>query len=280
MSHDTEFRLFPSMAKHTMKHFSQSACRRWLVLSLMTLFSGASVAGELVKVPTRPDIITNVFWHETPNAKATVLIFTGGGGGFGRIENGLPSSGNFLVRSAQHWIDEGFNYVVFGKPTDMPDLDFAIRVSEPHLRDIDSVLTWLKTKTRTPIWMVGTSRGTISTVYALINLKDPQIAGGVLTASVVSYKKVGAVPTQDLSKITVPMLVFHHEQDACEICRPYEVPAVMRGLSNAPIKKLMMVSGGANPTGPACEAQHYHGFIGMEREAVASIAQWIRQPTQ
>jgi dienelactone hydrolase len=267
------------MAKHTMKHLSQSVCRRWLVLSLMALFCGMSVAGELVKVPTRPDIITNVFWHETPNAKATVLIFTGGGGGFGRIENGLPTSGNFLVRSAQHWIDEGFNYAVFGKPTDMPDLDFATRVSASHLRDIDSVLTWLKTKTRTPIWIVGTSRGTISTVYALINLKDPQIAGGVLTASVVSYKKVGAVPTQDLAKVTVPMLVFHHEQDACEICRPQEVPAVMRGLSNAPIKKLMMVNGGANPTGPACEAQHYHGFIGMEREAVASIAQWMRHPT-
>jgi dienelactone hydrolase len=279
MSHDTEFRLFPSTAKHTMKHLSQSVCRRWLVLSLMALLCGASVAGELVKVPTRPDIITNVFWHETPNAKATVLIFTGGGGGFGRIENGLPTSANFLVRSAQHWIEEGFNYVVFGKPTDMPDLDFATRVSAPHLRDIESVLTWLKTKTTTPIWMVGTSRGTISTVYALINLKDPQIAGGVLTASVVSYKKVGAVPTQDLAKITVPMLVFHHEQDVCEICRPQEVTAVMKGLRNAPIKKLMMVNGGANPTGPACEAQHYHGFIGMEREAVASIAQWMRNPT-
>ena len=40
----------------------------------------------------------------------------------------------------------------------------------------------------------------------------------------------------------------------------------------------VMVSGGDNPTGNVCEALHWHGYIGMEREAVDLIAEWIKRP--
>lgn len=36
--------------------------------------------------------------------------------------------------------------------------------------------------------------------------------------------------------------------------------------------------GGADPSGDVCDAQHWHGCIGMEREAVDQIAGWIRNP--
>ena len=49
-------------------------------------------------------------------------------------------------------------------------------------------------------------------------------------------------------------------------------------LKNAPVKKEIMVSGGENPTGNVCEALHWHGYIGMEREAVDLIAEWIKKP--
>ena len=72
---------------------------------------------------------------------------------------------------------------------------------------------------------------------------------------------------------------MHHEQDACNVCRPHEAPAIVKGLKNAPVKKLVMVNGGANPQGDPCEAQHYHGYIGMEKEAVGIITDWIKNPT-
>jgi hypothetical protein len=56
------------------------------------------------------------------------------------------------------------------------------------------------------------------------------------------------------------------------------VPRIFAGLQNAPVKKLIMVNGGSNPTGSACEALHWHGYIGMEVEAVDLIAAWVRQP--
>ena len=95
----------------------------------------------------------------------------------------------------------------------------------------------------------------------------------------VNYKKIGAVPTQDIASIKIPVLVLHHEQDGCALCRPHEVPAIVKGLKNAPVKKLMMVNGGGNPSGDPCEAMHYHGFVGTEKEAVAMITDWIKKPS-
>ncbi len=251
-----------------------------IVAIAATFLSGfsAATAGELVKVPTRTDTKTTVFWHATEGATATLLVFPGGGGGFGRVEDGWPTSNNFLVRTTKLWVAEGFNVAIFGRPNDSDELGYEDRISDSHMQDVKAVLGWVKSKSSAPIWVVGTSRGTISTVSTLINIQDSQIAGGVVTSSVVAYKKVGALPKQDLKIIKVPVLVYHHEKDACELCKPHEVPNILSGLKNSPIKKMMMVSGGSNPTGSPCEGNHWHGFIGMEAQAVADISTWIKKP--
>jgi hypothetical protein len=236
-------------------------------------------AGQLFKVPTRPDINTTLFWEAQEGAKVTVFLFPGGRGGFGKVENGKPSSNNFLVRSVPYFLANGFNVAIFGRPSDTEDLDYADRISATHLTDVRVVLDFVKKLNPAPIWMIGTSRGTVSAAATVINMQDPDIAGLVLTSSIVNYKKPGALPRQDLSAIKVPVLVLHHAKDACTQCRPQEVPAILRGLTNAPIKKEIMTSGGANPIGDPCAALHWHGFIGMEKEAVDIIADWIRQPT-
>jgi len=60
--------------------------------------------GTLVKVPTRTDVKTTLFWEPVDGAKATVFLFPGGGGGFGKVEDGKPTSNNFLVRSEAYFI--------------------------------------------------------------------------------------------------------------------------------------------------------------------------------
>ena len=52
----------------------------------------------------------------------------------------------------------------------------------------------------------------------------------------------------------------------------------MKGLKNTPVKKLVMVNGGVNPSGDVCEAMHYHGFIGQEKEVVDLMANWMKNP--
>ncbi len=254
---------------------------KWWPLIASMLLSVASMVchaeGVLFKVPTRPDVKTTLFWEPVEGAKATVFLFPGGGGGFGKVENGKATSNNFLVRSAPHFTANGFNVAIFGRPSDSEDLDYADRISDTHMADVRKVLDFVKTQSTEPVWIVGTSRGTISAAATAIHVQG-DIAGLVLTSSVVNYKKPGAVPKQDLAAIQVPVLVFHHSKDACIHCRPDEVPAILKGLSNSPVKKLMVVDGGANPTGDVCAGQHWHGFIGMEKDAVDTISGWIKNP--
>ena len=157
------------------------------------------------------------------------------------------------------------------------ELGWAERTEPTHMTDVRAMLDFVKTQSAAPVWIVGTSRGTISAAATAIHTQG-DVAGLVLTSSVVNFKKPGAVPKQDLAAIKVPVLVFHHAKDACIHCRPDEVPAAFKGFRNAPVKKLIFVDGGANPTGDVCAGQHWHGFIGMEKEALDTISGWIARP--
>lgn len=207
---------------------------------------------------------------------ATVALLPGGSGNIG-MKGGVPSSGNFLVRSRDFFAGNGFNVAVIGKPTDKNDLDYESRAGAQHVEDLRKIVAHLKQETDLPIWLVGTSRGTVSATAAAIAFGINELAGIVLTSSVTG-RKTGAVPAQKLGEIRIPVLVMHHKKDACAVCRPHEVSLIMDGLKNAPVKKLIMTDGGADPHGDPCEAFHWHGFVGMEREAVNLISNWIKNP--
>ena len=250
-----------------------------VLLALVLAACAAHAEGSLFKVPTRDGVVTTLFWEAAPDAKATVFLFPGGGGGFGKFEDGKATGGNFLVRSAPYFLANGFNVAIFGRPNDMEELGWTERTESKHMTDVAKVLESVKQKSGLPVWIVGTSRGTVSATAMAINVPDPTIAGLMLNSSVVRYATPGAVPRQDLKAIKIPVLVYHHAKDACKHCQASEVPYILKGLINAPIKKLMVVDGGANPTGDVCAGQHWHGFIGMEKEAVHAISDWIDTPT-
>ena len=252
---------------------------RILILLTMLFSLSAFAADSFIRLETRPDVKVPVFYMRRDFATATVILLPGGAGGFGQLIDGKPSGQNFLVRSRDYFAEAGLNVAVMGRASDKSDLDFADRISPEHMQDIKSLVEFLKKDTGLPVWLVGTSRGTVSATAAAIAFGNESLAGIVLSASVVSYSKTGAVPKQELEKIRIPVLVLHHEKDGCKICAPHEVPAITKGLKNAPVKKQVFVSGGENPTGDPCEALHYHGFIGMEKSAVDLITTWVKSPS-
>lgn len=186
---------------------------------------------------------------------------------------------NFLIRSAKLFAAHPFNIVLVGRATDVSELDGATRIGEDHDLDNRAIFRAIKLKSNVPIWLAGTSMGTISATAAAIRDGGQNVAGIVLTSSVTAYRIKGAVPTQALDKIKVPVLVVHHEQDTCKVCTPYEAKTIADDLKNAPIKKTVFISGGADPTGDPCQAMHFHGFIGKEKEVVDLIAAWVRKPS-
>lgn len=265
--------------RHTHRKMFVNSMKCLLVsLVLWALAITGHAAGQVFRVPTRDGVVTTLFWEPAANPTATVLLFPGGAGGFGQVEGGLATGGNFLVRSAPHFVAQGFNVAIFGRTSDL-ELGWTERTDTRHMTDISKVLDFVKEQSNLPVWIVGTSRGTVSATAAAIHLQRPDIAGVVLTSSVVRFATPGAVPRQNLQAIRRPVLVYHHAQDACKHCQASETPNIIKGLTQAPIKKLMVVNGGGNPTGDVCAGQHWHGFIGMEREAVEQIGGWIKAPT-
>jgi hypothetical protein len=75
----------------------------------------------------------------------------------------------------------------------------------------------------------------------------------------------------------VPVLLVQHARDACPLCTPSAMPGVLARFTQAPVKQLQLVDGGAHH-GRRVPCLHWHGFIGMERMAVQRITQWMRQP--
>ena len=252
---------------------------RWRLAVIAVLCSlAASAADRLVGMETRPGIRVSYWLMERPGATATVMLLPGGDGGIGYVKGQEPRSRNFLVRSRELFAAEGFNVAVVGRPSDKDDMDLAFRASRDNVEDLRIIAERLRGQLGVPVWLVGTSRGTVSAAAAAAALDPPAIAGIVLTSSVTYSKSQPAVPTLPLMDIRVPVLVMHHKRDACRDCDPREAHLITDRLTNAPVKKLLLVDGGGDPSGPVCEPMHYHGYIGMEREAVKAIAGWIRDP--
>ena len=250
-----------------------------LILSIFILFLAAPASADndrLIKIDTRPGVTVSFYNMKREGAKASIILLPGGAGGIG-MKNGIPTSNNFLVRSRDLFAANGFNVAVVGRPSDKNALDGSFRISPEHIEDLRQVVAFLKKDTGVPVWIVGTSMGTISATAVATIVGKEEVSGIVLTSSI-TQKRIGAVPEQNLEAIRLPVLVVHHEFDECKICVPSEVSQIIRGLKNAPIKKDVYVKGGVNPTGNPCEALHRHGFIGMEKEVVDLISAWIKNP--
>jgi pimeloyl-ACP methyl ester carboxylesterase len=238
-------------------------------------------SGQMMRVATRPGVTVPLYAVWNKNAVASLVLFSGSNGGFGKPgPDGWPSSKNFLIRTGKAWAIHAFNVVMVGRPSDNIDLgDGRVRIGREHAADNAAIYKTIKQKSALPLWVVGTSMGTISTAASAIQDSHSLISGIVLTSSVTSAKRSGALPTQDLAKIRVPTLIVHHKYDACPICKPSEVKQIEQGLTNTPIHKTIMFSGGSGPSGDSCGAQHHHGFIGAEQQVVDLISAWILSPS-
>ena len=249
---------------------------RWLLVLLLAAFTAcAAAADRLVFVDTRPGVRVGYWLMERPGAKATLMLLPGGEGGIGAVKGEAPRSKNFLVRSRDLFAAQGFNVAVIGKPSDHDDMTLDFRASPEHVEDLRVIAQKLLAQLRQPVWLVGTSRGSVSAAAAAAQLDPSLVAGIVLTSSITGTSMGPSVASLPLASIRVPVLVLHHQRDACRLSDPREAHLIVEGLTHAPLKKLLLVDGGSWPYGPACEPMHYHGYKGMEEEAVSAIVQFI-----
>jgi pimeloyl-ACP methyl ester carboxylesterase len=236
----------------------------------------ATGGDRLISLSTRDGVTNSYWWMPRDGAQATVLLFSGGSGGMG-LRDGEPKSGNFLIRSKDLFAQAGLNVALMGNPSDNPRLSPAFRRSPEHVGDVAAVVADLKARSNAPVWLVGTSQGTISAAAAAVGLGH-SVQGVVLTSTLTGSQAGGSVSDLPVESLTVPVLLHQHAQDACVVTPPQLSRRLLARLIGSPVTKYMEVEGGKNPTGSPCEAFHYHGYVGIESDVVRQIANWIFQP--
>jgi len=230
-----------------------------------------------VAVTTRPGVELPVWLMDPGHASHIVILFSGGEGRLEITSAGIGRRGNFLVRSRNRFAAQGMLVAVADKPSDRAGLH-EFRTSTKHAQDIRLLMAYLRQHyPGKPLWLVGTSRGTISVANAASRLQDKEGPDGiVLTASVTrgGSKNRNSLRDVNLAAIRVPTLVLHNKLDECAVTPYAEAQALLGQLNAARDKAFEAVSGGSSKGNP-CKAKSYHGFRGIEAEAVERIAAWI-----
>jgi hypothetical protein len=256
-----------------------------LVLPLIVVAMVAATparAQEIVTLATRPRVTQSYFLARGPEKpEAIAVLFPGGGGDIRlRSEGGdiKFSQGNFLVRARGEFVKRGIVTAVIDVPSDQRagwGMSDEFRLSKEHLADVQVVIADLgKRFPGLPIFLVGTSRGSISAASLGARI-DGGIAGVVLTSSMFRASNPRArepgpgLSRFDFGTIKVPVLVVHHREDACPVS-PYGDAA-----SLAKMFPLISVTGGLPPTSDACEPMSPHGYLGRETETVDAIVNWM-----
>ena len=250
-----------------------------LLLFVTSAFASAYAAEQVVNIPTRPGVTQRFLLVTSTEPKAAAILFAGGHGGLQMSDTGDVAWGkrNFLVRSASLFAQNGITVAVIDAASDRqsyPHLS-GFRQSAEHAADVKAAIAWLRANTKLPVWLIGTSRGTQSAAAVATRLTGSDGPDGiVLTSTILNDKRSRAVPEMPVHTVKIPVLVVHHEQDACAATLFRDVPRLMEKLAPVTRKELVTFRGG-DDHGDPCEAMAYHGFNGIEKEVVARIAAWI-----
>lgn len=245
----------------------------------------ASVAWEDVYLPTRPGVRQRVLLAKAADAGAkAVILFPGGNGTPITYDEGASFRfvDNYLVRNSTLFAEEGFITAVVESPSDRPEgpaggrdggMTDNFRQSSEHLTDIRAVVDFLVEEGAREVYLIGTSRGTLSVAYLATVITHTNVKGFVLTASLAESPR--AVRSY-APRITDPVLMVHHTDDVCRVTMYADAQDIYESIPASTRKEFISVSGGIPPIDSnPCRALAAHGFIGKERESVAGIVEWL-----
>ena len=192
-------------------------------------------------------------------------------------ENGQPRyemRGNFLVRSRRHWLDAETLVAVADAPSDQwATFTQDFRTTARYGEDIGKLLSAISERYAIADWtFVGTSEGSMSAFHAA--RMNPQLVKRlILTSSLWGPTANGpGLSSAKWGELSAPLLWVHHEDDPCRFTSYREA----KRYAERTRSPLVTVRGGGPEKGGACQAFSFHGFPGLEREAVLAMRSWVK----
>ena len=250
----------------------------------------ANACGELVELAGHSKTKLLYSLHIPEKAGAVLVLLPGGPGFVDLDKSGCARklAGNSLVRTRDLFHGAGFATALVDAPANYRGEDGlgGFRIAPQHAEDIGRIIADIRRRTKLPVWLVGTSRGTISAVNAASRLQGEQAPEGLVLTSPVTSGRVGGhkawvaqtVFSVKLEAIRMPVLVVAHANDSC-IRTPPALAATILARTNGAREQAVTVKGGTVPrravSVEACQGKTPHGFFGQEQEVTAGIIRFI-----
>ncbi len=251
----------------------------FVIASLAAAAGPGSAADTLLTLSPRPGVTLRVVTDRPATPVGSVILLAGGTGVLdineqGRIEK---LAGNHLIRTRAAYVRAG--YAMFA-----PDLASDLKGTQryrfiaAHANDLSLVVAAAR-QAGSPVWVIGTSRGAVSAANLFVHQASSLPDGLVISSGTLMNQNVpGAASTGDLSRIKVPVLLLRHRDDACRATPPADADRFKALLVGAPKVDIVTLTGGgpSDPRADPCEANHYHGFLGIDDQAVAATVSWMQ----
>ena len=251
------------------------------LLGIMFLALPASAAETLLTLSPRPNVSLRVLVDRPATPIGSVVLMAGGDGVLdldsqGRIGSGL--SGNHLVRTRSLYMQAGYAVFVPDVAADLKGTN-NYRFGRAYAQDVAAVVAAAREVAR-PVAIIGTSRGAlaVASVFTRQSAVMPDaavISSGVLMGN--EGKGGSASTVGDVMEIRVPVLLLRHRLDACRASAPADADKFKEMLTRSPKVDVVTLEGGGprSKTADPCGAAHYHGFWGIDDQAVAATVKWL-----
>ena len=259
----------------------------WVVAATLLALPAwaAEVTEQALSLESRPGV-TTAYYLTRPDMPpvAAAILLAGGEGSVGvRLDQEVPApdpqaKGNFLVRTRRLLAATGILVATLDAPSDQGgSMTSQFRLSDEHVADIAALVANLRREGGgVPVWLIGTSMGTLSAARAAAALGG-EIGGVILTSSITRAHRRYVYPPNGvfglgLDKVNVPALVVAQAGDTCDVTPPADAPALAEAFTHSPRHAVQIFQGGGLPRSGSCEALAHHGFVGQEEEVVAAMA--------
>ena len=215
-----------------------------------------------------------VLYAAPENPRAILLMLPGGNGmvEFGP-DGGFRRGGNsFLLRTLPLWQAQGFAVAVLTPPNGMSLLGY--RHTPAYAAAIGQAVDDLHARADVPVWLIGSSQGTIAAVGAAARL-GTKIAGIVIMSSVTGRSSAGeTLFDSEPEQVAAPVLIVANKGDTCPASPPGDAPKIDEALTRAPRKEILYLES-TTTKGQPCGPESPHSYFGIEQEAVEQVARWI-----
>jgi hypothetical protein len=195
----------------------------------------------------------------TPDEKpsGSVLLVPGGTTRVAISPDGsVTPGGNFLVRSRSRFVVAGYVTAILDDPRDVAAAVEALHTLAP------------------PVFVVGTSNGTIVVADAAARLRASGAAGLIFTSTVTNPGNTFSNGMNEglLAKANLPLLFVHNTGDTCRASPLAPVETMATHLSgDVTFEKTTSSEISSAP----CEASSPHGYLGIEAATVNIITTWM-----